>query len=265
MLKKILDENILFIGDAEGRLKEILRLIKRYPNYKYILVGDLQDRGSQSKQLINYLIENKNIICLFGNHEELFIEFVESEFSHSWSNFLTNGGVETLISYTPLKNRKLILKYKNRIISILENFYTSEEWLNDKVNIETSNYFIDNEREFLRLIDIISSSKKHILKKHINFIKSLPRIVEGNDWVCSHAPIRLNDLTKENILSSNFLWNRGNPTQKNKHQIYGHNGYRKKELYSNGFFVYCVDDTGNQRVNALNWKTKRFVSEKIIN
>lgn len=97
----------LAIGDIHGclaPLKLLWETIKPQPNDRIIFVGDYVDRGSDSKGVIDFLIELQesqkfNITFLSGNHEEKFFlaRFGGSEMA-DWLAYW--GGKETLESYS---------------------------------------------------------------------------------------------------------------------------------------------------------------------
>lgn len=66
-----------------------------------IMLGDYIDRGENSRGVLEHLslrpASGTSRICLAGNHEEMFLRFIEKPAQNaSWLDF---GGVETLISY----------------------------------------------------------------------------------------------------------------------------------------------------------------------
>ena len=67
-----------------------------------VILGDLPDRGADSKGVIERLIQLKDsggdIIFLMGNHEELFIRIWEGEREIA-ATFNRAGGRETMLSY----------------------------------------------------------------------------------------------------------------------------------------------------------------------
>lgn len=75
-----------------------------YDDCTIVYVGDYVDRGLQSKQVIDHLIsvpmEQKGFksIHLKGNHEDLFLEFMENP-NRDRLTWLSNGGQETCRSY----------------------------------------------------------------------------------------------------------------------------------------------------------------------
>ena len=80
------------IGDIHGCFDTFMALIKKLPkDAEIVLVGDLIDRGPKSKEVVQYVIDNK-IDCVRGNHEQMMID----EPSY-WS---LNGGHQTLVSYS---------------------------------------------------------------------------------------------------------------------------------------------------------------------
>lgn len=84
--------SIYIIGDIHGCFETFKALLKQLPeNARICLVGDLIDRGPKSKQVVQYVIDNK-IDCVKGNHEVMMYEQPDY-----WA---LNGGMETLESYS---------------------------------------------------------------------------------------------------------------------------------------------------------------------
>lgn len=102
------------IGDLHGRFdlleKALLAIVEHSGTNEatIIALGDYVDRGLQSKQVIDRLMEFSKkkyailakLICLKGNHEEIMFEAckVPGEVSW-WQCWLGNGGGQTLMSY----------------------------------------------------------------------------------------------------------------------------------------------------------------------
>ena len=102
-------KNIYIIGDVHGCYKSLLALIEQFPNKqnsKIVFVGDLIDRGANSCEVIEFIINN-NYDCVMGNHEELFLEYApnKDEFGNDFSMeyspyyFERCGGKATIESY----------------------------------------------------------------------------------------------------------------------------------------------------------------------
>lgn len=92
----------IIIGDVHGSYKTLLALIAKLPpGIPLTFVGDLIDRGSRSREVVKYVIENGHD-CVMGNHEQMMIEYIDGtlEYKGSWENpFTQNGGDNTLFSY----------------------------------------------------------------------------------------------------------------------------------------------------------------------
>lgn len=105
------------IGDVAGRYDELMLLLQKMPEGEVILLGDLNDRGMQSKEVIDWAIANK-IRCVKSNHGDMLIsaynkhhgtdipsirnEGLEPD-KYPYVHF-NNGGHETLISYGGIEN-----------------------------------------------------------------------------------------------------------------------------------------------------------------
>jgi serine/threonine protein phosphatase 1 len=93
----------IIIGDAHGHFDAVLRLLDQIAlrnDDRVYFLGDLIDRGPQSKQLVNFVIEN-HYQCLLGNHEHMLLKAIGGEeVSDYWlQNWVHSGGAETLLSY----------------------------------------------------------------------------------------------------------------------------------------------------------------------
>jgi len=91
------------IGDIHGcftALKKVVEVSEIKTSDTIIFLGDYIDRGPQSKQIIDWIIElgkKYSVIALRGNHE---LMMLNSRYNgHSLSNWLYNGGAQTLDSY----------------------------------------------------------------------------------------------------------------------------------------------------------------------
>lgn len=97
-----MQKNIYAIGDIHGmldNLKELLDNISPTDKDTLVFLGDYYDRGPDSFELINFLIElNKKLDCIFlqGNHEDMFREYLAG---NNEQMYLYNGGDKTIESY----------------------------------------------------------------------------------------------------------------------------------------------------------------------
>lgn len=98
--------NKYVFGDIHGCFQELKILVdkveqhaKGKPHIK-IFLGDYVDRGPESRQVIDFLMEmpGRNYF-LMGNHERMMIDSVENPNSQMTTSWLVNGGGATLNSY----------------------------------------------------------------------------------------------------------------------------------------------------------------------
>ena len=98
--------NRLFaISDIHGCFRPfyelVVDIIKLTKSDRLILLGDYIDRGEQSKEVIDFIIdlqkEGFDIKALIGNHEQMLVDsYYEPDLMHLWS---LNGGLSTLQSF----------------------------------------------------------------------------------------------------------------------------------------------------------------------
>ena len=70
------------------------------PEHKIILCGDLFDRGSQPKEIIEFVLKHKDkIIFIRGNHEDLMEQMIERNSSDYGD--LCNGTAQTIVDLYP--------------------------------------------------------------------------------------------------------------------------------------------------------------------
>ncbi|MDP3542362.1 MAG: metallophosphoesterase [Elusimicrobiota bacterium] len=62
----------IVIGDVHGcfaELKDLLRAVKATPEDRLISVGDLISKGPDSRGVLEWAMQTKNLECVLGNHE----------------------------------------------------------------------------------------------------------------------------------------------------------------------------------------------------
>lgn len=96
------------VGDCHGCLKTLRHLLEAKVGIAktdfVMLLGDLIDRGPESAQLVDYIIDLQakgiNISSIRGNHEQMFIDALSDEYG--FRNWMLNGGDSTILSYKRL-------------------------------------------------------------------------------------------------------------------------------------------------------------------
>ena len=105
-------DSIWVIGDVHGEYKQLKTLIKKIPKKaKICFVGDLIDKGENSKKIVK-LVRDNNYYVVKGNHEEMAI--------NNFKIWIQNGGKEAILSYTDKKMKDLnpLKEYKKNKILI---------------------------------------------------------------------------------------------------------------------------------------------------
>lgn len=150
-------QRTLVISDIHGELQlfeELLQVSQYNPkNDQLILLGDYIDRGPQSKEVLEKVIQLKEngAIVLKGNHEDMMVKSLVLGEERAWRNWTgRNGGDKTLESY---------------------GFVASE--------------FIVNEEDSFVKPELHSD----LLDKHLEFIQNLDYYVEWEDTIFVHAGV----------------------------------------------------------------------------
>lgn len=98
-------KKIFAIGDIHGCKSHLDKMIDKLDiNTEHdtlIFIGDYIDRGPDSRGVVDTLLDIrknvKNVVCLMGNHEEMFLNYYRE--GRDEELFMHNGGLNTLISY----------------------------------------------------------------------------------------------------------------------------------------------------------------------
>lgn len=132
---------MIVIGDVHGCYKTLMALIDKLPEkHNLCFVGDLIDRGADSKKVVDFIIEN-NHKCVLGNHEDFLIHSFNdtSKNAYVYINWISNGGDTTLKSYSNdieklcewVKTLPLFIEYSGQNKKfIISHSYCGEYWLN---------------------------------------------------------------------------------------------------------------------------------------
>ena len=125
------------VGDIHGcldKLTMLMEMIDIDPNKDtLVFMGDYIDRGTHSKEVVDYLISlarrQRNVFFLEGNHERMLQRYLSGT---SMFHFLVNGGQATIDSY--LKNQsnakdRLIPTAHRDFFDNLRLYYETEEYI----------------------------------------------------------------------------------------------------------------------------------------
>lgn len=113
----------IVIGDLHGCFDELIELLDKCEYNKYkdiiILAGDLVDRGNKIKECLEFLINNKNVFSVRGNHDDKFLRYLNKNKVHTKSLVDSIEQVGDSISYDKLFNKlhNTIIKFGNNYIT----------------------------------------------------------------------------------------------------------------------------------------------------
>lgn len=132
-VKKKVVKNRWAISDIHGCFKTFKKLLSKIDYDELYLLGDYIDRGLNSKEVIDFLMKNNDIICLKGNQEAMLLDSLHSR---SWEkNFILNGGLSTLKSFEVDSVKEIPTKYiswfkKLKMRVVLEDYILVHAGLN---------------------------------------------------------------------------------------------------------------------------------------
>jgi serine/threonine protein phosphatase 1 len=145
-----MNERLVAVGDIHGCFDTFQELVEHKIRIskgdRLVLLGDYIDRGYQSREVIDYIVDLQehgfDIIPLIGNHESMLLDSVESE--QSMNKWYMNGANETLHSFGIESIDKLNAKYL-RFFKSLSYYYIQDKFIfvHAGFNDETDNPFED--------------------------------------------------------------------------------------------------------------------------
>lgn len=142
----MMNKRLFAIGDIHGCFDSFQKLVENEigirKNDQIVLLGDYIDRGTQSKEVVDYILEllrtDFNVIPLMGNHEAMLLDALEN--NQHLSIWFLNGGIETLKSFG-ISSLKDLSPLYIRFFKGLRHYYSFKEYLfvhagfNDESNI----------------------------------------------------------------------------------------------------------------------------------
>ncbi|XP_039253768.2 bis(5'-nucleosyl)-tetraphosphatase PrpE [asymmetrical]-like [Styela clava] len=103
--------DLFIVGDVHGCFDEAMELIdivKKKNNKKFvtIFVGDMVNKGPKNIEMLDFIMKNKDIHCIRGNHEQAVLRSAlkyrsgekesNPKWANSWAKHLSNGQFEFL-------------------------------------------------------------------------------------------------------------------------------------------------------------------------
>lgn len=168
---------VYVISDIHGKLDLFKKLLAEFDPalHQLVLIGDLNDRGKQSKEcflLGKELVEKYDAVYLRGNHEEYFLQFLVSP--EDWMiGYIRNGGKETIESllhpgateeYSPTEISMMIRSRYKELVSFLADRPLYYEWgkylfVHAGVDLEKKDWRKTDPRDFVWIRDAFHHGK----------------------------------------------------------------------------------------------------------
>lgn len=138
-------ERLFAIGDIHGCYEQLKELVENEIQIKktdkLIFLGDYIDRGNQSREVIDYIIElkkkNFDIVALIGNHESMLLDALDNYLL--FPEWIQNGGSETMMSFGINSLKQLEQVYIDffkglQFYYLLNNFLFVHAGFNDRIS-----------------------------------------------------------------------------------------------------------------------------------
>jgi serine/threonine protein phosphatase 1 len=113
---------LIVIGDIHGAAKTLFALVTRYPDHTPILLGDLVDRGPDSRSVVEWVMKNR-VQCVMGNHEHLLVDHYTSGMEYIPGTWKQNGGTKTIKSWHGRVPREVVMWMKALPLHIIPPEY----------------------------------------------------------------------------------------------------------------------------------------------
>jgi len=153
-----MDGRVIAIGDIHGcvdALKAVIQSIQPSSADTLVALGDYVDRGPKSKQVIDFLLELRstcNLICLYGNHEEMMASvIVEGNPPYSWLRY---GGVDTLDSYGFVGDISVVPDTHRAFLESLSPYYETDSHFFVHANYDPTISLDDQPVDLLRWVKL---------------------------------------------------------------------------------------------------------------
>lgn len=142
------------IGDIHGcdvALETLLRELQPTKEDTVITLGDVVDRGPDTRRTIDLLLELRgkcNLVTIKGNHEEMMLNvIVDRKPPHTWLQF---GGLQTLDSYGFVGDLDVLPKSHVEFLSNFSSFYETQTHFFLHANYDPKKALCDQTGNMLR-------------------------------------------------------------------------------------------------------------------
>lgn len=204
-------KRVFVVGDIHGELNRLEALLKKWNKESEMLIflGDYFNRGPEGWKVIQYVKElvenNKNVIALQGNHEEIFLDVIKHPYMLKSYLHDNTKALSTLLDYKEVNNLDItdevmlwnhMVENEGEIIQFIKDLPTYKCW---------SKYLfvhagVDTEMEQIVYMD--KSDMKNIREDFIFNRHKLRKVV-----VFGHTPtIFMHQHSEYNVNKQDDIW-----------------------------------------------------------
>ena len=214
------------IGDIAGQCEALEKLVSKMPKCPVLSVGDMVDRGPNSKGVLDFFMQGGNLAIL-GNHENMLVDAYRKTDMYEpglWLN--QNGGFKTIESFVEgVEGVEIedVPKY-----AIPEKYVTWLEGL--PLYLQEGGLFVSH----------APKNPNWTMEQCCNLGKGFWK-VDGYEFYRNGDTI---------------LWNRGTPRRmKGYTQIFGHNSSKSVTYHRDkqGVFAICNDTSRANILTGVHW------------
>jgi serine/threonine protein phosphatase 1 len=228
-----MSKEFLFIGDIAGQYDALLRLLQKCPDYPPVSLGDMVDRGPESKKVLDHFMQHGSAIL--GNHEHMMLDFAKGHFYERDVWFCRNGGKYTVANWIP--DKELPFKNFDEMRKAIPEIYF--EWLASlPLYIDMGDALITHAP--LHPDHTLEECSRYVTSKYISYSCDASR---------------------------SLIWNRENPRRiEGKYQIFGHNGFHyflTDGEDENEEYAVCIDGSRQGQLVAMAWPSRETFVEVI--
>lgn len=246
----------IFIGDIASDFIELIEIHKNNKNRKLIALGDLNDRGPDTKSVFDFFMNESDVIAIKGNHEDLMHDFLTNGKKYHKSNWLLYGGLTTINSFCKkYKERKQLTELSLDFINFSNKLEKNKDTVLPKEFYEIYDSIV---------VEIQKIAIQAVDEKYVEWLSKLPIAYETDLIIATHAPLNPNYSIEELLKLSkkqpehedSVLWNRSSIIKRDKFQIFGHQNHKSVTLYkdeTNEKEIYgmCVDTCEGKVLSAF--------------
>jgi len=222
----------LVIADVAGEYDALMRLLKKAPDVLPISVGDMIDRGSKSKDVVDFFKANGK--ALKGNHEHMCIDFIMKRDYYASGIWYGNGGDATVSSYIE--------------------------------NLDIENYAAARKAmKATGLAEHLDSLPLYFELDGGGLVTHAPlRTGLSLESACDLGVRGFTSYLNEAQADRSIIWNRRSPSEiEGRYQIFGHNSgwglsYMEEDKEPWGV---CLDDSRKKNLTAMHWPSKEIFQE----